>query len=128
MPEAAKQRLAIVDDNEESRHLLCAYLESRFAVTAHSSVHGVILHLEEHECDLIISDISMPERDGFDLMAELQSDPRRRHLPVIAITAHGDFFSRRARAAGFRAYLTKPVDLDDLLEVVESCLKAAIDT
>jgi CheY-like chemotaxis protein len=126
MPEAVKHRLAIVDDNEESRHVLSAYLENKFAVTAHSSVHNVILHLEDHECDLIISDISMPEQDGFDLITELHSNPRRRGVPIIAITAHGEFFRERARVAGFRAYLTKPVDFDDLLAVVECCLKAAI--
>src|SRR5215471_14981043 len=42
-------------------------------------------------------------------MAELQGNPRGRQIPIIAITAYGDFFRERARAAGFRAYFTKPI-------------------
>ena len=75
--------------------------------------------------DVVISDIGLPEEDGYELMAQLSSrNPSHGGgIPVIAVTAYGrPQDKRQALAAGFRSHLTKPVELDALAAAVTSVL------
>jgi len=72
----------------------------------------------EGDCDLIISDLGLPDGDGHKLMAELHD---AYGIPGIALSGYGmDHDIERSRASGFFAHLTKPVDIRDLESVIAS--------
>jgi CheY-like chemotaxis protein len=77
----------------------------------------------EQQPALVLLDIQLPGMDGFDVLARLRADARTAHIPVIAVSANalpGDIDA--ALAAGFAAYLTKPLELELLLHSVRSVL------
>jgi CheY-like chemotaxis protein len=101
----------IVDDEEDSLEVAQIVLESHGATvyTAHNGRDALPLarRLKPH---FIISDLSMPDMDGWDFIALVQRDAALREIPVIALTAHSiSGFRERAVAAGFHNYLTKPL-------------------
>ena len=72
--------------------------------------------------DVILMDLQMPEMDGFEATAAIRSDPRMARVPIVALTAHAMSGDRdRCLAAGMSDYLAKPLDLQQLIEVVEAC-------
>ncbi len=74
--------------------------------------------------DLIISDLAMPKMDGFELIRQLQTDPRSRPIPVIASTASVSQADRqRCQIAGYQDFLAKPIQLDELLVLLQRHLK-----
>ncbi|HEU4794932.1 MAG TPA: response regulator, partial [Pyrinomonadaceae bacterium] len=74
----------------------------------------------EREFDVVLSDISMPEMDGFEFLQRLRKIEGRERVPVIAITGFGRPDDvERARAAGFHSHLTKPLNFQALAEVLE---------
>jgi two-component system CheB/CheR fusion protein len=74
----------------------------------------------ENEFDVILSDISMPEMDGYEFLQRLRKIDGRQNVPVIAITGFGRSGDiARARAAGFYSHLTKPLNLQVLTGVLQ---------
>jgi CheY-like chemotaxis protein len=74
--------------------------------------------------DLVLLDIQLPGMTGFEVLAALRADARTRTVPVVAVSANAmpqDL--EQARVAGFDDYLTKPLELGRLLQVVEQALK-----
>jgi two-component system CheB/CheR fusion protein len=70
------------------------------------------------EFDLIISDISMPEMDGYEFLQALRAKPRYGETPAIALTGFGrDEDVEQALEAGFTTHLTKPLDFDNLVKL-----------
>jgi two-component system CheB/CheR fusion protein len=70
--------------------------------------------------DLVISDISMPEMDGYQLLNELRQLPEMAEIPAVALTGYGRSADvQRTRDEGFAEHLTKPLDLDRLLQIVK---------
>lgn len=106
----------LVEDNDELLEYLREHLASRFRVlTAVNGVRGLEM-ARDHLPDLIISDVMMPEMDGQALCEAVKGDPAIDFIPVILLTAKA---SRESRLAGLVGgaddYLTKPVDLTELL-------------
>jgi CheY-like chemotaxis protein len=118
----AGARILVVDDQADARDLVVRVLAEQGArVHAAESVGEALAWLERHEADVVISDISMPGRDGYDLMAHVRA--RWPDLPGIALTA----FVRaedaeRARLAGFSMHLPKPLSPDRLARAVAALL------
>ncbi|MBC7225984.1 MAG: response regulator [Thermoflexales bacterium] len=74
--------------------------------------------------DLILMDIFLPERDGYEALSLLRSDPRFKDIPVIAITADASVESmERARQAGFNGFIGKPIDPDRFPEQIRRILR-----
>jgi CheY-like chemotaxis protein len=68
---------------------------------------------------VIVSDISMPGMDGFEFLPTVKSPTRNANIPVVALTGFGRTEDvERTRAAGFHSHLTKPLDLDLLIETL----------
>jgi signal transduction histidine kinase len=119
-------RVLVVDDDAETRQLLCAILEDAGAsATAVSSAEETRAFLEREAADLLIADIGMPNEDGYALIRSVRAlgSARTASIPAIALTAH----TRRedvARAldSGFQIHVAKPVDLPRLLSAVEAAL------
>ena len=104
----------IVDDNDEARELLgIALQEYGAAVTSVPSAPSALEHLRGTSIpDVLISDVAMPESDGYDLIRHVRTLPGAVHdIPAIAVTAYANPDDRiRALVAGFHRHLPKPVD------------------
>jgi CheY-like chemotaxis protein len=112
----------LVDDDEDTRALLETVLEYCGAlVTAVASAADALTTLERVKPDLVLSDLSMPERDGYWLIRELRARPvdAGGKVPAVAITALGfPHGVDRSLAAGFQAHLRKPVDPWELARTI----------
>jgi CheY-like chemotaxis protein/anti-sigma regulatory factor (Ser/Thr protein kinase) len=116
-------RALFVDDNLEARALVSAVLEAAGAeVSVAASATDALHTLETSSFDVVLTDIGMPEIDGYDFVTRLRERERAGgHMPVcaIALTAYaGARDRRRALAAGFQAHLAKPIDPADLVRAV----------
>lgn len=115
-------RILIVEDNMDTYELVRFILEKNGFETflAMNGRDGVNAATKQRP-DLIIMDISMPEMDGWTAMQLIKSDPAVSFIPMIALTAHALPSDRkRAFDAGCDEYITKPMDLMDLLDTVKS--------
>jgi CheY-like chemotaxis protein len=114
--------LLVVDDDDDVRELLVTLIcEHGAIVTAAGSMLQAMRAFEGGSYDVVLSDLAMPGRDGYDLIEAIRRDDRGdvRDVRAIAVTAFGDdAHRRRAVAAGFDAYLTKPVDPGRLLATI----------
>lgn len=110
------KRVLIAEDKATSRELLRNILEPRgYEIVEAIDGLDALGKASEHQPDLILLDLHMPQLNGMEVLARLRADPRFRSTPVIALTAsamHGD--REKALAAGFNSYLTKPVSLEVL--------------
>ena len=112
----------VVEDNGDARDLFRTILEYAGAlVTVTDGAEQALRMCEQILPDAILTDIAMPERDGFWLIAELRrlEAAGRRPIPVIAVTGQGHGTAGRYDAAGFVEVLRKPVDPWELCRVVE---------
>jgi signal transduction histidine kinase/CheY-like chemotaxis protein len=105
----------IVEDNPDVTALLVASLKSKYRVeTAANGREGIERALESVP-DVIISDVMMPEMDGFELCHTLKGDLRTSHIPIVLLTARADMDSRlEGLEMGADAYLAKPFDHREL--------------
>ncbi len=119
----------LVDDDEDTLRLITAALSQGEAkVTAVSSAEAALETLKSLSPDVLISDIAMPNEDGYQLLAKVRALDlhRLRFLPVVAITAYAREEDRLlALASGFQAYLAKPIELSVLITVVAEAVRAA---
>lgn len=123
-------RVLIVDDEKDSRDVVATILRSAGArVKAAASVSDAVRCLDEEVPDLLLSDLGMPDQDGFDLIRQLRAmPPERGRVPAVALSAYGRAEDRRAALqAGFQAHVTKPVLPDDLVRDLEAILRDRAD-
>jgi CheY-like chemotaxis protein len=115
-------RLLVVEDEPDARELLKLMLEQCGAVVkAAGSAKEGLQEVEEWKPDLMISDIEMPEEDGYSLIQKIRStEARASRLPAIALTAHARAEDRmRALRSGYDAHVAKPVEVNELVTVIE---------
>jgi signal transduction histidine kinase/CheY-like chemotaxis protein len=113
--------ILVAEDNAVNQRLLMTILESRgHRVRAASNGAEAVDLFHSGEYDLILMDLQMPEMDGIEATAAIRaSENGKLHVPIYAFTAHAMAGDReRCLAAGMDGYLSKPVKLDDLLNVV----------
>ena len=118
-------KVLIADDNPQILELLEAYLEPLpVHVVLATDGQATIEMVERERPDLILLDIMMPKRSGFEVCRALKDDPRYRDIPVIMVTALNEVGDmERARECGAEDYLSKPVNKGQLLERVQNLLK-----
>ncbi len=117
-------RILLVEDNEMNRDMLSRRLQRKgyTVLIAHDGEQGLAKACSEIP-DLILMDISLPFIDGYEVTRRLKANPRTRHIPVIALTAHALLTDRdKALRAGCNDYDTKPVDFARLTEKIENLL------
>lgn len=117
----SKGRVLVVEDNMDTYELVHFILEKNGFETflAVNGRDGVIA-AQKQKPDLIIMDMSMPEMDGWTATAHIKRDESLTSIPLLALTAHALPADRqRAMDAGCNEYITKPMDLDDLVNAVE---------
>jgi CheY-like chemotaxis protein len=112
-------RVLVVDDHGDARELLGLVLRERGAEVMLAASAAEALEVLAHAAvDVLVSDLAMPGTDGYALIAAVRSGARPT-IPAVALTAYaGRSVSERAIAAGFTAHATKPVDPEDLVELI----------
>jgi signal transduction histidine kinase/DNA-binding response OmpR family regulator len=112
---AAGPRLLVVDDNADMRNYVSDLLGSRYAVaTAADGLDGLHAALEDPP-DLILTDVTMPRMDGFELLDALRAEPRTMHIPVVMLSARaGEEGVIEGLEAGADDYLIKPFTAREL--------------
>jgi len=113
-------RLLVVDDHEDTCTGLKMILERRgYDITIAYTADQAAEKARQENFDLLISDIGLPDRSGYELMQEM----RGRGVPGIALSGFGmEHDVNRARAAGFSEHLTKPINFERLEEVIQQLL------
>jgi DNA-binding NarL/FixJ family response regulator len=121
-------QLLLVDDEPGLRQAVQAYLEdSGFTVHVAGNARDGWELLQQTAPDLVISDVMMPQVDGYQFLKQMREDPRYQALPVVFLTARGMTTDRiQGYQAGCDAYLSKPFDPDELVAIVSNLLKRRI--
>ncbi len=116
--------LLLVEDNPDVRQYLTACLEGLFKLEiASNGQEGIDLALEKIP-DLIISDVMMPEKNGYELTLAIKNDGRTSHIPIILLTAKADLDSKiTGLKKGADAYLAKPFEKRELLAQIDQLLE-----
>jgi DNA-binding NarL/FixJ family response regulator len=118
-------QLLLVDDEPGLREAVQAYLEdSGFAVEVASNAQEGLALAQQKLPDLVITDIMMPQVDGYQFLKQLRENPQFSGLPVVFLTARGMTSDRiQGYLAGCDAYLSKPFDPDELVAIVTNLLE-----
>lgn len=121
----ATGRLLLVDDEPGLREAVQAYLEdSGFEVDTASNARDGWEQLQQTLPDLLITDIMMPQVDGYQFLKQVREDPRFDTLPVVFLTARGMTADRiQGYNSGVDAYISKPFDPDELVAIVSGLLQ-----
>jgi two-component system cell cycle response regulator DivK len=116
----AGERVLVVEDNEKNMKLFRDVLTATGFATLEATTGGRAVELAaEHAPDVVLMDIQLPDIDGVEALSRLRADARTTSIPVLALTAqamHGD--RERFLAAGFDGYLSKPVNVVELIGAV----------
>ncbi|CAN5312591.1 hypothetical protein BH20ACI1_BH20ACI1_05260 [soil metagenome] len=117
-------KILLVDDNCDGLQPLKMLLEIKQAVVeCVDSAHNALKKLAQDRFHILISDIGMPDMDGYELLKTLRemNDNENKEIPAIALTAYASIQDReRALNAGFQQHLSKPIDFDQFLSAVEN--------
>jgi PAS domain S-box-containing protein len=120
-------KILVVDDDADMREFLPFMLELYGAtVTSVASAIAALTALSQFQPNLLISDIGMPEMDGYMLMRQIRSlEPEQGGtIPAIALTAYaGEMDYQQAIAVGFQQHISKPVDPEELIKAIGSLIK-----
>ncbi|NEQ32128.1 MAG: response regulator transcription factor [Leptolyngbya sp. SIO4C5] len=117
--------ILVVDDEEGTRLSIGEFLRlSGYSVIAASNGREALKLVEKQQPHLIITDIAMPQLDGYELIQQLRQYPSFRLLPVVFLTARNQTQDRvRGYQLGCDAYLPKPFELEELVAVVRNLLE-----
>ncbi|MEP6911220.1 MAG: response regulator [bacterium] len=116
--------ILVVEDAEDARYLMRLELErlGYLVIEAEDGKRAVEMALADRP-DIILMDLSLPVMDGFAATEKIRTTDGLEGVPIIAVTAHQETdFRAGAKAAGFDAYVTKPIDINWLSELIEGLL------
>ena len=122
----SNSRILVVEDNRDNMTLITDILESMnySVISAYDGQHGVLLAQSEMP-NLILMDLSLPIKDGWTAAREIKGDKNLMQIPIIALTAHAMSGDReRALDAGCDDYVSKPINVPDLLVKITTLLAA----
>jgi len=120
-----KCRILFVEDDMDTYELVHFLMEHNgyemfLAVNGRDGVSAAI----KQKPDLILMDLSLPEMDGWSATRQIKSNPATKSIPIIALTAHALVSDRkRALDAGCDDYIIKPIDMVELVRIVDQALK-----
>ncbi|MCS2440502.1 response regulator [Bacteroides uniformis] len=119
-----KQTLLVVDDDTEVAHYLKALLSPVYNVVCRFDADSAFKAMSEEAPDLVLSDVVMPGRNGYDLCRQIKEDLQLCHIPVISVTAKATVENQvEGLNTGADAYVTKPFEPNYLLALIKSQLK-----
>jgi two-component system cell cycle response regulator DivK len=122
-----KAKVLYIEDNLDNMILVKRVLEIEGyeVIAAHSGTEGLAKAIENRP-DIIITDINLPDIDGYEITNNLKQDKKTAHIPVVAMTANVMKKDKEhVFDAGCDGYISKPIDVDELPEQIENFLKGA---
>lgn len=114
----------IVEDSDDARYFMRLALEQLgyIVVEAENGAKAIEVAGRERP-DIILMDLSLPIMDGLAATKKIRATDELKAIPIIAVTAHQETdFRVGAKAAGFDAYVTKPIDIDFLSDLIQGLL------
>jgi CheY-like chemotaxis protein len=118
----------LVEDHEDTRQMYAEFLRAIFEVRQASDGQQALDVMHERPPDLLITDLSLPGIDGFELVAMVRTDPLLRKVPIICLSGYsGHVYEQRALAAGCDRMLQKPCMPDALAEAATELLRQPPD-
>ena len=119
-----KRKILIVEDYNDTRDFMRFLIESYgFQVIEAADGLEALECLKSHFPDLILMDMAMPEMDGIEATAAIRKLKRGVEIPIIAVTAYGKSFYKKAIEAGCNDLIAKPVDFDSLEALLNQYLE-----
>jgi CheY-like chemotaxis protein len=119
-------RILVVDDDADSREMLRYVLEDTKAhIMTAGSAGEALAQFSTFEPDILISDLGMPELDGYDLIKQIRALPTESggRTPAIALTGYvGAEEQKRVQSSGFNIHVAKPVDFNKLMKIINNLL------
>ena len=111
----------VVDDVADVTEMLSVLMtHAGYEVSTASNAQEAIALAREHQFDVVISDIGMPEMNGYELAKAIRLLPGYETVPLVAVTGYSMFDDRnRSLTAGFNEHVTKPIDPRAFLELIE---------
>jgi len=128
MANIVEKHIFFLDDEPAVRNVLRETLEnSNFKVSFFSHPIECLAQLRSKKCDLLITDLKMPEKDGFEILMDVQHQAP--WIPVLMITGHGDIPTAvKAIKAGAADFIEKPMDKKNFVRKIRSILKDNVST
>lgn len=112
-------QIMLVDDNPLMEQVIWRFLTGHgYNVIVARSANDALDLAGKHLSDLLLIDLLLPDQDGPDLLHLLRNRPEYAQCPAIAMSGMGEEQRKSSQQAGFSDYLSKPIDLDELLDVV----------
>ncbi|HYE73565.1 MAG TPA: response regulator, partial [Blastocatellia bacterium] len=126
-PALEGMQILLLDDEVDLRELFTIVLEAQGAkVTAVAAVDEALSTLQHCQPDVLVSDIAMPERDGYEFIQQVRANPHMGNIPAIALTAYArEEDQQRSLAAGFQMHLSKPVEPTTLTRAIASLVRSS---
>lgn len=120
--ELAGLRILVVDDEPETLEIVAHTLRAAGADVAEASGAAAALELlDRHNPHVVLSDLQMPELDGYELMKRLRARPREPAVVAVALSASASTAeAKRALDAGFAVHVAKPIAMTDLVETIRA--------
>jgi two-component system, cell cycle response regulator DivK len=117
----AGEQILVVEDNEKNMKLFRDLLQAKGYRTLEATTGARAVELAtEHEPNLVLMDIQLPDIDGIEALGRLRADERTASIPVLALTAQAmDGDRERFLAEGFDGYVSKPVNIAGLVATVK---------
>lgn len=113
-------KVLLVEDVEDTRLFMRLALEDQgFIVSEAEDGHAAVASAVHDTPDVILMDLTLPRMDGFAAAKLIRQKRELKNVPIIAVTAHQEIgFRTDAKASGFDAYVTKPIDINWLKELI----------
>ena len=122
------QRILLVEDHEDTRTMYAEFLEELFEVHQAADGEEALASMRARTPDLVITDLSLPRMDGFELVKRMRSDAVLAKVPVICLSGYSDDgHERRAVDAGVDRILQKPCLPDKLTQAAQALLRTRVN-
>jgi len=116
-------RVLIVEDHVDTRHMYAEFLGIEFEVMTAADGEEALRKMRANVPDVMVTDLSLPGMDGFELIGRVRGDAKLQSIPIICLSGYGGHeHEQRARAAGCDRILQKPCMPDELAAVVSDML------
>lgn len=120
------REILIIDDDSKNIFALNAVLKAKKyqCISANSAAEGFDILSRNKNVSVVLMDMMMPEMDGYQAIKKMKGDEALQSIPVVAITAQAMSGDReKCLEAGADAYISKPVNVDELMEVLNAVIQ-----